>query len=282
LREKVKLCKQGYYQWLTRKVPQWEKDEPRILEVIKQIHAENPALGYRLINDELRLRGFPNVNEKRTQRICHKYEIFSNTVKKKRQYKAPKERFDRDLIHRQFVSDAPNKVWLTDITEHHTKTGKIYWCGLKDTYSNLIVGASWGHRMTASLAVDCLVDALENRGNPKNVIIHSDGGGQFNSGLFRHILKVNHLRQSVGQAYTCADNASMESTNALIQKNVLNQKKSWESVEVLGKAIDKWVKFYNTRRRQRRRIEAKNDRGYVTIKVTPAEYDIMTVGHKIV
>jgi transposase InsO family protein len=46
-----------------------------------------------------------------------------------------------DLVRRDFTADAPNDLWLTDITEH-TDEGKLYLCAVKDTYSNRIVGCS--------------------------------------------------------------------------------------------------------------------------------------------
>jgi transposase InsO family protein len=43
-------------------------------------------------------------------------------------------------VKRNFTSTAPNRLWLTDITEHRTDEGKPYLCAIKDVYSNRIVG----------------------------------------------------------------------------------------------------------------------------------------------
>jgi len=58
-----------------------------------------------------------------------------------------------DLVQRDFSVTRPNEVWLTDITEHRTNTGKLYVCAIKDLYSNRIVGYALDERMRASLAV---------------------------------------------------------------------------------------------------------------------------------
>ena len=59
-----------------------------------------------------------------------------------------------DHVQRVFRADAPNRVWLTDITEHRTTTeGKLYCCAIKDVFSNRIVGYSISDRMTAKLAI---------------------------------------------------------------------------------------------------------------------------------
>ena len=45
-----------------------------------------------------------------------------------------------DLVERDFTADAPNQLWLSDITEHRTGEGKLYLCAIKDVFSNRIVG----------------------------------------------------------------------------------------------------------------------------------------------
>jgi len=134
------------------------------------------------------------------------------------------------LINREFIADKPNEKWLTDITEHPTNEGKIYWCGIKDLFSNKIVGVRYSmNRMTIDLAKNALLDALEKENWPKNVIIHSDRGSQFNANEFRKLINEFELKPSMGQVHTCADNSPMESMNSLIQKNVFNQQKIWKS-----------------------------------------------------
>jgi transposase InsO family protein len=37
---------------------------------------------------------------------------------------------------------APNQLWLTDITEHPTREGKLYCCVVLDTHSRKVIGWS--------------------------------------------------------------------------------------------------------------------------------------------
>jgi transposase InsO family protein len=126
-----------------------------------------------------------------------------------------------DLVDRQFCAEAPNEVWLTDITEHRTDEGKLYLCAIKDVYSNRIVGYSIDARMKASLAVSALDHAIAGR-SPVATIVHSDRGSQFRSRKFVHALSLNGLRGSMGRVGACGDNAAMESFFALLQRNVLD------------------------------------------------------------
>ncbi|TQC44244.1 hypothetical protein EEB14_38595 [Rhodococcus sp. WS4] len=82
------------------------------------------------------------------------------------------------MVTRNFTTDAPNRLWLTDITEHHTGEGKLYLCAIKDVYSNRIVDYSIDSRMKARLAVDALDSAVARRAAADDpaagCVVHSD------------------------------------------------------------------------------------------------------------
>ena len=61
-----------------------------------------------------------------------------------------------DLVRRRFVADAPDRLWLTDITEHPTREGKVYCAAVLDVYSRRIVGWSIADHLRTELVVDAL------------------------------------------------------------------------------------------------------------------------------
>ncbi|MFZ1372335.1 MAG: DDE-type integrase/transposase/recombinase [Nostocoides sp.] len=73
-------------------------------------------------------------------------------------------------------------MWLTDITEHCTREGKVYLCAVKDMWSNRIVGYSISSRMKARPAVQALEHAVATRARAgvdvAGCIVHSDRGSQ--------------------------------------------------------------------------------------------------------
>ena len=83
-----------------------------------------------------------------------------------------------DLIQRDFTAVAPNKLWLTDITEHHTTEGKLYLRAIKDVYSGRIVGYSIDSRTKSRRAVAALSSAVARRGDVAGCIVHNDRGSQ--------------------------------------------------------------------------------------------------------
>ncbi len=211
------------------------------MEQIRLIHQDDPEYGYRFIADELKRKGF-HVNEKRVHRLCKEHRIYCSfhKVKGRRYIESPLPAHD-DLVRRDFSASSINQLWLTDITEHWTNEGKVYLCSLKDAFSNRIVGYSLGDRMTAELAAISLDYAMQERGYPAGVIIHSDRGGQFRSRLVKARIKHYGCKGSMGKERTCADNAAMESFYSLVQKNVLNKQKVWHTRQELRTALIRWI-----------------------------------------
>ena len=72
----------------------------------------------------------------------------------------PARRSTTTWCGRDFTADAPNQLWLTDITEHRTGEGKLYLCAIKDVFSNRIVGYSIDSRMKSRLAATALNSAV--------------------------------------------------------------------------------------------------------------------------
>ena len=241
---------QAFYKWKKQPVTQRDWDDAHLINVAREIHADDPAFGYRFIADELPERGILAC-ENRVARLCSQERLWSVFSKKRGLNRKAGPPVHDDLVDRQFTAKERNQIWLTDITEHRTDEGKLYLCAIKDLYSNKIVGYSIDSRMKASLAVAALRNAVEQR-NPVGTIVHSDRGSQFRSRKFVHELSHNGLQGSMGRVGACGDNAAMESFFALLQKNVLDRQR-WSTREHLRLAIVTWIeRSYHRKRRQRR------------------------------
>jgi len=241
---------QAFYAWRKSPVSQRGWDNAHLLNAAIDIHADDPGFGYRFIADELPARGI-SAGENRVARLCSAQRVWSLHAKKRGRNRKAGPPVHDDLVRRQFSAVGPNAVWLTDITEHPTTQGKLYLCAIKDLHSNRIVGYSLDSRMTASLAVAALRNAIGLR-SPTDTIVHSDRGSQFRSRTFVNTLSANGLRGSMGRVGACGDNAAMESFFALLQKNVLDQQR-WTTRAELRLAIVTWIeKTYHRARRQRR------------------------------
>ena len=185
-------------------------------------------------------------------RFCQLKQLWSTTIRKGRRGsgKRPGPAVHDDHLQRDFTADAPNRKWVTDITEHPTAEGKVYCCAIKDLFSNRIVGYAISDRMTADLAVAALRAAIARRQPDGVVIVHADRGSQFRA-RSRAVLAAAGLQGSMGRVASAGDNAAMESFWALLQRNVLDQQ-AWRTRDELRYAIGRWIEHtYNRSRRQR-------------------------------
>jgi len=182
--------------------------------------------------------------------LCSQQHVWAVFAKKKGLNRKSGPPVNDDLVSRRFTAQSPNQLWLKDITEHRTDTGKLYLCAIKDVYSNRIVDCSIDSRMTASLAVGALTNVVALRGWA-GTIVRSDRGSQFRSRKFVHVLSDNGLQGSMGRVRACGGNGAMESFFSLLQKKVLDRQR-WSTQEQLRLAIVTWIeKTYRRKRRQR-------------------------------
>jgi len=192
------FSKQAFYAWRKSPVKQRDWDDAHLINAAIDIHADDPAFGYRFIADELPARGI-TAGENRVARLCSQQQIWSVFAKKRGLNRKSGPSVHDDLVDRQFTAAQPNLLWLTDITEHRTAEGKLYLCAIKDVHSNKIVGYSLDDRMKASLAVAALRNAIALRNRPAGTVVHSDRGSQFRSTAYVRTLKNNGLIGSMGR-----------------------------------------------------------------------------------
>ena len=112
-----------------------------------------------------------------------------------------------DLAHGDFTADAPNRLWLADITEHRSGEGKLYLCAVKDVYSNRIVGYSIDPRMRSRLAVAALHHAVARRSDVAGCVLHADRGShRIRKSV--HALNRHDMVGSMGRVRAAGDNAA--------------------------------------------------------------------------
>lgn len=255
----LKLSRAPYYRWLHQPVTGAELVQAYRAGALFDAHRDDPEFGHRLLADQARQEGEP-MSDRTAWKITSSNGWWSVLAKKRgKNGKKPGPAVHDDLctvveedgsLRHEFTAEGPNRLWLTDITEHKTGQGRLYLCAIKDVFSNKIVGYSIGSRMKSSLAVRALENAVQVRGDVAGCVVHSDRGSQFRSRKFLRALARHRLVGSMGRVAAAGDNAAMESFFALLQKNVLDRR-SWTTREQLRIAIVTWIeRTYHCRRRQ--------------------------------
>ena len=259
----LELARQPYYRWLADPVRPAELEQAHRANALFDAHRDDPEFGYRFLVDEARDAG-QVMCERTAWRVCTDNGWWSAFGKKKARGKGRKvgPPVHEDLVCRDFTATAPDRLWLTDITEHPTREGKVYLCAVKDVFSNRIVGYSIDSRMKSRLAVAALHNAAARRGEVAGCVVHSDRGSQTRSRKFVRALNGHDMVGSMGRVGSAGDNAAMESFFSLLQKNVLDRR-TWATHEDLRIAIVTWIeRTYHRRRRQA-----------VRGRLTPIEYE---------
>jgi len=144
------VSRSGYYDWLSRLDSPRVQENMLLLKQIREIHEESRGTyGSPRVHAELVLGlGLP-VNLKRVARLMREAGV-QGLYRRRRigcTVRDPDAQPSADLVNRQFTVDAPNRLWITDITEHPTLEGKLYCAAVMDAYSRLIVGWSIADNM---------------------------------------------------------------------------------------------------------------------------------------
>ena len=155
-----------------------------------------------------------------------------------------------DLVRRTFTADEPNRVYVGDITYLSCKSGKtMYLATVIGTYSRKLAGYALADHMRGLLVIDGLAHAHGVRGSLAGAIFHSDHGSVYTSQAFRSYCSSLGVRQSMGAVGTSADNTLAESFNATLKREVLRDRKVFDSPISCRQEVFRWCMRYNTRRR---------------------------------
>ena len=154
-----------------------------------------------------------------------------------------------DLVCRDFNRSAPNQLWLTNITEHPTREGRVYCCVVLDAHSRRIVGWSIDSHQATSLVTNALAMAVGNRNPPPGTVIHCDHGSQFTSWAFSERVRQAGLVPSMGTVGDAYDNALIESFWARLQTELLDRKK-WKTRIELSTALFDYLEIFHNRNRR--------------------------------
>lgn len=243
----------GYYEQRGRPPSAREVADQALTVQIKEIHAfSRGAYGAPLVFKELRLGRDIHCGRKRVARLMRTANL-CGVYRRKRKYARPLPAVHDDLVQRRFFADAPNRLWLTDITEHPTREGKVYLAAVLDVFSRRIVGWSIADHLRSELVADALEMARwRRRPAPGRTVLHSDRGSQYTSWSFGHRLRAAGLLGSMGRVGSAYDNAMMESFFSTLQRELLDRPPhgGWQTRKQLAGAIFEWIEaWYNPHRR---------------------------------
>ena len=182
--EHLRVKRAAYYKWLKRTVPEAEKENEIIAQLILEYDDRfQHILGYRRMTDWINRLNGTHYSRNRIHRIMKKLNIHSIIRRKKKKYMTTTtETTAENILNRDFNAEIPNQKWATDVTEFKWYEGpmihKLYLSAILDLYDRSIVAYIVSSHNDNKLVFDTFEKAV--LANPDaHPLFHSDRGFQY-------------------------------------------------------------------------------------------------------
>lgn len=213
---------------------------PAILEICQ---SSKKLIGAEKIRQQLITQGF-TVSKHKVLELLRELRPQHLPDSKKHKRNSKWQESDQNLLCRNFAPEAPNMVWVCDFTELKTDYGTYCLCVILDLFARRIIAARLSSYSDASLACITFRDAFQTRGQPDEVLFHTDRGAQFTSNEFRTLLRECHVVQSFSYPGVPYDNAPMESFFASLKTEEIHRFR-YRNFSDLFASLQDYFNFYN-------------------------------------
>jgi putative transposase len=200
----LEVSESGFYAWRIRAPSLRALRHARLTEVISRIHVDfRGVYGYRRVHAEPTLGHGITVGAEALGLLMRKAGLQGISGRPRYRRIPNNQPTASDLVERDFARDQPDRLWVTDITEHPTREGKVYCAAVLDVFPRRIVGWSIDSTPTAALVTNALSMAIGQRTPTDGTVIHSDQGTQFTSRAFTRRAIDSGLVPSMGSIGDC-------------------------------------------------------------------------------
>ena len=239
------------YQYQVEAMSKPDKYADLRVRVAEVFHGSDSRYGYRRIHLELRKEGTV-VSEKVVCTIMKEEGLVAKGQKRKRGYSSYHGEISaapENLVNRDFHADAPNRLWLTDITEFRIPAGKVYLSPVIDCFDGMAVSWRMSTSPNAELANSMLEAACSTLGEGEHPRIHSDRGCHYRWPGWIRICDENGLERSMSKKGCSPDNSACEGFFGRL-KNEVFYGEDWSgwSIEEFMSEIDAYIRWHDGRR----------------------------------
>ena len=242
----------GYYGSLGRAPSSRQERHERVQHAIRQVHAESHGIyGSRKIAERLAQRDdLQKACRNTVAASMREMGLASNvakTFKPTTTQVDPAKQPAENKLNQDFLAEAPNRKWATDITYLWTAAGWVYLAVVVDLFSRKVVGWSLGPSLATELVSEALRRAVESRRpDGRKLLHHSDRGCQYTSDAYQQILRALGIDCSMSRTGCCYDNAVVERFFWSLKHEWTNHS-SYANLEQTRLSVFKYIEtFYNS------------------------------------
>jgi putative transposase len=269
----LKVSRSGYYDWKNRPPSKRAIENAALTERIREVHHRSrDTYGYPRVHAELRALGI-HCNRKRVARLMRNDGLRGCMRGRRRKHTTrqnPLAVAAPDLVERNFVAMAPNKLWTADITHLPTDEGFLYLAFILDVYSRKVIGWSMASHLRSELVAAALEMAIGRRNPSAGLIHHSDRGVQYTALSFGNKLEEAGIVPSMSRVGSALDNAISESFVSTLKCEIGMTR--YPTRQAARASVFEFIElFYNWERRH-------SSLGYLS----PTEYEQATMGEAAV
>ncbi|MCH6471814.1 IS3 family transposase [Sinomonas terrae] len=250
----LQIAPSTYYAHRTRQPSARALRDAGLAEKIRTVHEENYGVyGVRKVHAALNREGIP-VARCTVERLMRAEGLrgISRAKGPRTTRPAPETARPADLVERRFTAEAPNRLWVADITYVRTFAGWVYAAFVLDVFARRIVGWQVSTSLYTELALDALQMGIWARtrdgADLAGLVHHSDRGVQYRAIRYTERLAEADGVASVGSRGDSYDNAMAEALNSLFKAELVRNRGPWRDINHLEIAVAEWVDWYNHRR----------------------------------
>jgi transposase InsO family protein len=245
------LSRSSYYKKSARPLSKREKNDQqiggRVVQLFTTFREEYGAIR---IKRELSKQNI-TVSKRRVRRIMKQKNLVAKARKKFKVTTTQSTRPYRvadNLLKQNFMVNAPNVAWVSDITYVRTSEGWLYVATVIDLFSRKVVGLAISQRINKDLVLRALSQAVKARKPPHALVVHSDRGSQYTSKAYWKLAEKFKIKLSMSAKGCCYDNAVAESFFHTLKLAVVHGH-NYRTRNQATRCIFEYIEcFYNTTR----------------------------------
>ena len=242
------VTRAGFYAWCRRPPSARTERDAQLLDRIREIyrthrrHYGSPRVHGALVAEGQR------IGEKRVARLMREHRLRAQIADRYRS-RAGVKAFFASIPNRQLdaLADAPNRVWVGDVTYLKVGDDWRYLAVVLDKHSRRVLAWAIRRRRDVGLTLRALRLAFQARRPQPGLIFHSDRGIEYGAAPYRDQLAAHGCVQSMNRPRSMNDNAHMESFFHTL-KSELHGQLDVPTDGALRGVIARYLDYYNHRR----------------------------------